>query len=487
MFGFHHSRTALVCLVLASCVQSAELDELESEVAVTWTNAVGVTATGDDLTKTAANGWGNAGASSTQSLSGDGFVQFTTAESNLGKSLGLSADDADQDYDDIDFSIHLGGNGRYYVIEGGVSRGQFGTYAAGDVFRVDVRERIVSYSRNGLVFYTSSGVPFFPLVVDTALFHTNATLLDVDLSAGFWQNVAGVTVNGASLTKTAPNGWGNAGAITSRSITQGNGFVQFTTAEANRGKIAGLSTTDANQSYNTVRFGILLGANAAVQVYESGTLRGTFGTYTAGMTFRVAYTGGQVQYSRDGTVFYTSTLAPAYPAFADVALFTTGATVQNVTLEESFWANVVGAEAIGNRLVKTAADGYGNAGAVSLATIVDGDGHVEFSTAEANRGKSVGLGNADTDQSYEDIEFAIQLGAGGSVQVYEAGVPRGSFGNYAPNDVFRVAVVGGVVQYLQNGTVFYTSAVAPTYPLVADAALFSQGASVTNVSVVEAP
>jgi len=36
--------------------------------AVEWTNAVGVTVSGNSLTKTAANGWGNAGASSLQSI-----------------------------------------------------------------------------------------------------------------------------------------------------------------------------------------------------------------------------------------------------------------------------------------------------------------------------------------------------------------------------------------------------------------------------------
>ena len=54
-------------------------------VPVVWTSAVGVTVTGNSLTKTTATGWGNAGAVSTQQIaSGDGYVEFTASEtSNL--------------------------------------------------------------------------------------------------------------------------------------------------------------------------------------------------------------------------------------------------------------------------------------------------------------------------------------------------------------------------------------------------------------------
>ena len=38
---------------------------------------------------------------------------------------------------------------------------------------------------------------------------------------------------------------------------------------------------------------------------------------------------------------------------------------------------------------------------------------------------------------------------------------------FAAGDVFRIAVVSGVVQYSKNGTVFYSSTVAPAWLLVA--------------------
>ena len=46
----------------------------------------------------------------------------------------------------------------------------FGTYQAGDRFRVAVEGGVVKYRRNGVLFYTSAGAPAYPLLVDTALY-----------------------------------------------------------------------------------------------------------------------------------------------------------------------------------------------------------------------------------------------------------------------------------------------------------------------------
>jgi RHS repeat-associated protein len=47
----------------------------------------------------------------------------------------------------------------------------------------------------------------------------------------------------------------------------------------------------------------------------------------------------------------------------------------------------------------------------------------------------------------------------------------------------RVAVEGGVVKYKKNGTVFYTSSVPPTYPLLVDTSLYSAGSTLSNVVI----
>ena len=152
-----------------------------SSQSVTWQNVVGATASGNNLTKTAATGWGNGGASSTQTItSGDGYVEFA-AGSTTNRFCGLSNGDSNQNYTDVDFGMHPGG-GTIYIYEGGASRGTFGSYAAGDVLRVAVEGGVVKYRKNGTLLYTSTVTPTYPLLVDTALYENGATLSNVVIS-----------------------------------------------------------------------------------------------------------------------------------------------------------------------------------------------------------------------------------------------------------------------------------------------------------------
>jgi hypothetical protein len=123
---------------------------------VVWTNAVGVSVSGNSLTKTAADNWGNSGASSQQAImSGDGYVQFTASEAATWRMAGLSNGDGDQGFSEIDFALYQAA-GQVGIYAAGTSRGCFGTYTSGDVLRVGVESGVVKYKRNGTVVYTST-------------------------------------------------------------------------------------------------------------------------------------------------------------------------------------------------------------------------------------------------------------------------------------------------------------------------------------------
>src|SRR6185295_8535638 len=99
----------------------------------------------------------------------------------------------------------------------------------------------------------------------------------------------------------------------------------------------------------------------------------------------------------------------------------------------------------GNSLTKTTADGW-TSGAASTQSIAAGDGYVEFTATESTTYRMAGLSHGDSDQSFQDIDFAFYE-AGGSLCIYEASTSRGCFGAYASGDTLRVAVEGGVVKY----------------------------------------
>ncbi len=501
---------ALTCLV-ASAAACTGIDEetvstTEQEVAVVWQNVVGANAVGNNLTKTAADGWGNSGASSTQSITGDGFAEFTTAETNRGKAFGLSFGDTTQSFNDIDFAFQPDSSGRVFIYEaavaGGTSSlvGQFGTYVAGDVFRLDVVGNVVSYRKNGVLLRTSPRIPRFPLLVDAAMFHNGATIQNVQISEAadaVFTNKVGVDVlSTTSLRKTVglADQWGNSGAITVRTIKADTGFLEFRGGETTHGKVAGLSNVDTNQNINSVRFGIFLprlSPNGRVQVFENNVIRFTDSVnWAVSDVFRVEVVIGannvsQVQYKKNGAVLFTSAQAVTYPLFGDFAFFHDGGTLTNIVLDDTFFTNVVGANADGNNLFSsTTTTGFGASGAVSIRALSAGDGFMEFRTGELNSAKAAGLSNGDSNQNATDIDFAIVLGANNSVSVMEGGVTRGTFGTYSTSDVYRVQVTNNVVTYLRNGVVFFTSTGIPTFPLLVDTAV-SVNATIRNVVLTQ--
>ena len=93
------------------------------------------------------------------------------------------------------------------------------------------------------------------------------------------------------------------------------------------------------------------------------------------------------------------------------------------------------------------------------------------------------LGNTDSSWYYADIDYAFFVGPSAGLEIWESGNQRGSFGTYASGDRLRVAVEGGVVKYFRNGTLVYTSTVAPTYPLQVDTSLNTVNAGVYNVVI----
>ncbi|MEK6287230.1 MAG: fibronectin type III domain-containing protein [Acidobacteriota bacterium] len=149
------------------------------------------------------------------------------------------------------------------------------------------------------------------------------------------------------------------------------------------------------------------------------------------------------------------------------------------------WSNVVNCTVSGSSLLKTAGlDDEDDAGAVSQQQILSGDGYFEFTAGSTGQIRFCGLTHTVLDTQYPAIDFAIKLTDFGVAEVRENNVYQ-SETTYTGSDVFRMAIVGGVVKYSKNGTVFYSSSKAPTYPLRVDAVILDLGGTV-NSAVISA-
>jgi hypothetical protein len=150
---------------------------------VTWTNVVKAAALSSTLQKNAGcDGCDDAGGSSEQSLSADGFVEFTVGEMGTFWVAGLNHGDQTTFINDIDYAFRFNGSGYADVLENGAYQlGGDTTYAVGDVFRIAVVGGRVHYSKNGQFLRESSAEPVYPLVLDATLGSAGSSVRDARL------------------------------------------------------------------------------------------------------------------------------------------------------------------------------------------------------------------------------------------------------------------------------------------------------------------
>ncbi|HRH66674.1 MAG TPA: hypothetical protein PLU53_10290, partial [Bacteroidia bacterium] len=639
------------------------------------------TISGNSLTKETSDGNWDGNGFSYQSVSNNGYMITTAAETNKDRIIGLSTSDFGTNNASIQFAFRMGATGNLTIYESGNNRGTFGTYATGDILKIAVESNIVKYYKNGMMLYISTVSPSLPLYVDVSTRSVGATIAAVQVSNGntgtftalalnmgtsptyqwtvngipagtnsstftntalpntdsiicsiipdlggcsssaFTSNTislgdinptlqnefyitgspaasackeavsdvvwviaaSGVknNISGNSLTKMISNGNWDGNAFSMQSVSN-NGYMQTIAAETNQSRMIGLSATDVNSNYTSIQFAFYLTNTGTIQIYESGTSRGSFGTYATSDTFKIAVENTVVKYYKNSTSLYISNLVPALPLFVDVSTYTIGATIADVKVSngnistftaygsnlgiapvyqwqlnginvgtnsttytnsglnsydvitclvtpdlggcssQSFTSNTILIKDINqtqqnefyitgtpasnackesvvdvvwsiaasgakntissNSLTKRTSNGVWNGNGFSYQS-VSNNGYMQTTVVETNKARVVGLSSADLNSNYTSIQYAFYLMNTGSLRVYESGTNRGAFGTYAASDILKIAVENSVVKYYKNGTVVYTSTIAPVLPLYVDVSTNATGATVSNVKV----
>jgi RHS repeat-associated protein len=145
-----------------------------------------------------------------------------------------------------------------------------------------------------------------------------------------------IQVTGNSIQKVSgTSSWYDAGAVSSQAIVAGDGYMEFTPGEINTWRMCGLGNADGSAYFDDIDYAFFVGPSGGLQIYESGNLRGSFGTYAASDRLKVAVEGGVVKYYRNSTLVYTSTVAPAYPLQVDTSLNTVNSGVYNVMISST--------------------------------------------------------------------------------------------------------------------------------------------------------
>lgn len=150
----------------------------------------------------------NAGASSVNTLVGDGFLEVTgPVVAGNGRCVGLSTADPDQNFTTIGWMIAFD-NPNYGLWEMGAQVAT-GTWVAGDTFRIERRGTTIRYFKNGEVLFTSNTATAAPLMIDSSFSNLTTFLTGIRLYDGttktwpavVWRNVVNATVTaGAAVT-----------------------------------------------------------------------------------------------------------------------------------------------------------------------------------------------------------------------------------------------------------------------------------------------
>jgi hypothetical protein len=302
-------------------------------------------------------------------------------------------------------------------------------------------------------------------------------------------NLVNVTPSGNSITKNNANGW-DAGASSLEKI-YGDGGIRFTVPLGSN-VIAGLSESDPDQNYTSMKYGIYPWTDNNLYIIENGSqVGGAYISYIATDVLSVEKVGSTIYYKKNNITFYTSTIASSNPLVFDSSIDTNGNSINNIEIDytpvslytfDIIFKHLVNATDSGNSITKTTADGWDAGG--SSTYMFNGDGGVSFQAFATNQDIMCGLSKIDNNASYTSINFAICLTASGIIDVYENGAFKGAFGSYLTSDIFTVESMNNHICYKKNGTIFYISLGTPNSTLLVDTSIYTNGASIDNVQML---
>jgi hypothetical protein len=311
---------------------------------------------GSSISKTAGGNTWNAGAASRLQITGMNMgISFKPTRTDKYYMIGLNkaSTDTSFSYTDIDFAMYVHRKAELHVYENGKSRGKKGSYDVGDELQVRINAAgKVEYVKNGLIIYTSTVSPSYPLVMDMSMHDVGSKCTDLKwiTKAGFsntnskfpnnqavsWRERSStLTVSGTSIEKKSGGSSWNAGANGRVYISKKDQGVSFKPTRTDKYYMLGLNNalSQTSKSYTDIDYAMYVHRDAKLYVYENGASRGNIGKYAAGAKLQVRVNSvDKVEYVKNGVVLYTSSVAPKFPLIVDLSMHDVGSKATDVRL-----------------------------------------------------------------------------------------------------------------------------------------------------------
>ena len=498
-----------------------DINEINAAAPAGWMTLVGgVTTTANSISYSGTGGWGTAEATAQpMSVLGlkDNYTLSWTVDRNNGIAMvGLGKSEGSANYTDIDYAIYTAGNGSLQVYENGTYRGSFGTYAPGDTFSVTANNGVISYQHNGVTFYTSTvtyaaGTTDFYL--DSAFYSSTVNIQNIAIKpttlSGLTETWAfdrdtdrdgivdrldvdsdndGITDN---VEAQATAGYA-APSLTVNAQGQNNAYLGangLTPLDTDKDGVADVLDTDSDNDYlkdvaergdgapTSVTSTADADHDGLLDIFEKGSTNDGYTTADHNRTAASIDLAKDPALAADGSNAvplerdvnfrdHADTDSDGLHNLNDIDDDNDGiADVREVGAATLNWNLQAGATASGSTISKDitpAGWGSGQVNSEKFSALgVKDNFTLSWKVTTTVDHSMVGLGKVESSGDFTDIDYAVYM-ALGSLQVYENGAYRGTFGSYVAGDVLSVTATNGVITYQKNGATFYTSTVGYT-------------------------
>jgi len=265
----------------------------------------------------AGDSW-NAGATSGPKIH-NGYLLFQPGSTNEARMVGLNHENTTSSFTDINYAIYVRHDARAFVYENGSNKGDIGTYTSNTTFKIDVTGNTVKYYKDGVLKYTSSYAPLFPLFVDTA-FRTP-------------------TSDYRCVGPLVPRSGYYGGTVSEEYVgTNEDAVVEFrmnTTGDKFAGLTSGSDPYLPWTYYNYIDYAFR-GSDGNCYIYENGSNKASCGTFTSDTVFEILVHDDTVQYFKDGNFIRQSAIGASRPLYFDTSLKTVNGRVDDVTFKKGF-------------------------------------------------------------------------------------------------------------------------------------------------------
>jgi Putative phage tail protein len=460
---------------------SGPLTLLTSGVAVNGTSAYKSSST---------SGW-SANFYSQQSYVNGAFCSWQPVQTNGNVMVGLAtAPTAGNNYNVLNYAWYVESSGAILNIEElGVQTVTGLTYAVGDVLVITYDGFYARYLHNGTLVRQVAAPLNLTLYLDSCFFEQQTAVTGIEFGA-FAAAQPALTLLGSALmaingSTAFKNGGSNAwDSATYSSQSYINGAVaSWRCLNTSDAFFVGLcSNPTASYSYTNLNYGFQCAAGT-VDLYNSGSLIGSYGSYAAGDSFAITYDGSYVRYLHNGALIYQQIALPNQTLFLSSSFYNPGAIATSIEFAPYGTATPTLMIARGGCYVHDSL-GYKYGGTANSWTTEDAYSvnayticNVVFKPTDLTSEVMIGMSSSGVSltPAYGTAGlYLIYLGSG-IAYIYESGTNVATIGTYAITDRFSMTYDGSNIRYYYNGVLQRTIALSAAL-IIAYTNFYSAGA-----------